>query len=99
MSDFVGKIGERVGLNVVLKGYISRPSWKNKRSQDQERQKIILFEDEHGNIITIRSGGKFKPGGKWRVMGKVKRHHCFNGQKQTYISEWSLMLQGKKKDG
>lgn len=85
MSEWIGRVGENINRDVTLKGYIHRDKW-------QDRQKIIILEDEQGNIITIRTYGKFKLGGKWRVDGKVKRHHCFNGQKQTHLSAWGLML-------
>lgn len=88
MSNWVGNIGEHIALEVISKGYIHRPAWK-------ENHNLVLFEDKHGNIISIMSAAKFKPGQKWTLDGKIRRHNMFNGQKQTHIASWGLMFKPK----
>ena len=84
MSNWLGRIDERIVAHVTIKSYIWRPAWGT-------RMKLYLMEDKFGNLLTFRSPAKFTIGGKWRLDGTVKRHHEFHGQKQTHISNWGLM--------
>jgi hypothetical protein len=85
MSEFIGNVGEHIALEVVSKGYVHRNDWK-------ENQNLILFEDKNGNIVSIMSACKFKPGDKWTIDGRIRQHSFFNGQKQTHLCNWGLMF-------
>lgn len=83
MSKWLGKLGHRIEATIKVKGFIHRKSWNNKFI-------VYLLEDTNGNILTIRSSGKFPIGQVWTVEGKVKRQSTFHGQKQTHISDWGM---------
>lgn len=89
MSKWIGKVGQRIEVDITFKGYIYRPTWG-------DALKLFIMEDNDGNIFTLRSPAKFTVGQKWKLDGKVKRHHSFNGQKQTHIAHWGLMCNGKR---
>jgi len=85
MSEWLGKIGDRVELDVVIKSCIYRNAWGT-------NMRLYLVEDKHNNILTFRSTGKFGLGKKWRLDGVVKNHGEFHGQRQTHIADWGLMF-------
>ena len=90
MREFLGEVGMRYATPIVFKSYIWRRTWGN-------NSRIYLLEDRNSNIITIRSTAKFQMMQEWIVDGTVKHHKEFNGQPQTHLSDWSLMLKGVKK--
>ncbi len=89
MSEFVGEIGQRFAASIVVKSYIWRKGWGS-------FPRIWLLQDTSGNILTIRSNLKFKIGQEWIFDGLVKSHRLFNGQKQTHVIDWGLILKGRK---
>lgn len=90
MSVWLGNIGDHISADVIVKGYIYRKAW------GPYAVKIILLEDNDNNIITIRSPSKLNVGKRWRIDGKVENQSIYNGQYQTHISNWGLMLSKEK---
>ena len=86
MSNWVGKLGQQVETNVIVKGCVWRESW------GEDAPRLYFLEDKDGNVITIRATIKLHAGQSWGIDGKVKRQHTFNGQKQTHIVKWSLSV-------
>jgi hypothetical protein len=83
MSDWVGKLGEHILAEVVVKGYVNRKSWDTT---------LFILEDKYGNILTINAPCNLQVGQKWKIDGIVKRQNLFNGQQQTHLQRWGLML-------
>ena len=85
-SKHIGVVGQPITANVIVKGYIRRKTW------GEDRPTIFLLEDKDGNIITIQSSFKLNVGQRWAIEGNVKNHGSFNGQKQSHLDDWSLMI-------
>lgn len=84
-SEWIGKIGEHIELDVVIKGCIYRNVWGN-------NMRLHWTTDKHENIITFRSTAGFGLNSKWRISGMIKNHNTWHGQKQTHLSNWGLMF-------
>jgi hypothetical protein len=85
MSNFIGKISYDISTNITIAAFVLRPHWKN-------NIRIYIAKDINNNIITFHSNVAFPINQRWIINGKVKRHHIFNGQKQTHITDWFLTL-------
>jgi hypothetical protein len=85
MSNFIGKISYDISTDITIIGFIIRKHWKN-------NTRIYIAKDNNNNIITFHSNVAFPINQTWNINGKIKRHHIFNEQKQTHISDWHLEL-------
>lgn len=89
-SDYVGKIGDKVTVNVVL----DRVSWYETKYGTMN---VYTFVDDDGNVYVWKTStyiGRlvdgfwqdFEKGSRLTLTGKIKDHKEYKGVKQTMLT-------------
>ena len=87
-SQYVGEIGDKLDLDVVLekRAWFSVPSFYNKNMT--ETIYVFTFRDEQGNALVWKtnSGTSAEKGETLHLKGTIKEHKEYDEEKQTVLT-------------
>ncbi len=83
-SEYIGKIGERIVTEVILK---SIHTYRTHFTYYGETNYIYCFEDENGNMITWKTSNyqNVCEDERYTIRGTIKEHSEYKGDKQTML--------------